>query len=172
MPAYILTGTPGSGKTALLRALEVRGHSVVEEAATDVIALDQALGVATPWTDPSFLDRILALQLRRAPSAEFVDRSPVCTLALARFLGFPPSVALTTAAADAVAAYSPSVFFVRHRSAIERTPGRQISLAEALDFERVHEQTYRELGFTLVDVPDGPLADRVRAVEAAMADRG
>lgn len=166
MPAYIVTGTPGSGKTALLRALELRGHPVVEEAATDVIALDQALGVATPWTDPSFLDRILALQLRRAPATGFVDRSPVCTLALARFLGFTPSVALTTATADAVVTYSKTVFFVRHRSAIERTAARQISLAEALDFERVHEQTYRELGFTLVDVPDGPLVERLALIES------
>ncbi|MBM0260113.1 AAA family ATPase, partial [Micromonospora sp. 4G55] len=39
MPAYILTGAPGSGKTAILRQLEIDGHAVVEEAATDVIAL-------------------------------------------------------------------------------------------------------------------------------------
>jgi len=35
---YVLTGAPGSGKTALLGALRERGHAVVEEAATDVIA--------------------------------------------------------------------------------------------------------------------------------------
>ena len=46
MPAYILTGTPGSGKTAILRMLEDAGYLVVEEAATDVIALGQALGLA------------------------------------------------------------------------------------------------------------------------------
>ncbi|GAB2619440.1 hypothetical protein Aab01nite_33500 [Paractinoplanes abujensis] len=28
--AHVLTGTPGSGKTALLRRLEVAGHAVVE----------------------------------------------------------------------------------------------------------------------------------------------
>jgi hypothetical protein len=39
MPGYILTGAPGSGKTAILRQLELNGHTVVEEAATDVIAL-------------------------------------------------------------------------------------------------------------------------------------
>lgn len=35
---YVLTGAPGAGKTMLLRALAERGHAVVEEAATDVIA--------------------------------------------------------------------------------------------------------------------------------------
>lgn len=37
MPAYILTGAPGAGKTAILRLLEANGYPVVEEAATDVI---------------------------------------------------------------------------------------------------------------------------------------
>ena len=33
MKRYILTGTPGAGKTAILRALETEGFDVVEEAA-------------------------------------------------------------------------------------------------------------------------------------------
>jgi hypothetical protein len=45
MPGYILTGTPGAGKTAILRLLEVNGHAVVEEAATDAIALSNE----EPW---------------------------------------------------------------------------------------------------------------------------
>ena len=44
MPAYILTGARWSGKTAILRKLETLGYLVVEEAATDVIALENALG--------------------------------------------------------------------------------------------------------------------------------
>lgn len=33
MTGYILTGAPGSGKTAVLRMLETFGYGVVEEAA-------------------------------------------------------------------------------------------------------------------------------------------
>jgi predicted ATPase len=47
MRSFILTGTPGSGKTAIIRQLELDGFSVVEEAATDVIALGRARGVAS-----------------------------------------------------------------------------------------------------------------------------
>ena len=43
---FILTGAPGAGKTVILRGLEAKGIDVVEEAATDVIALDQGRGVA------------------------------------------------------------------------------------------------------------------------------
>lgn len=56
MPAYILTGTPGSGKTAVLRMLETAGYPVVEEAATDVIALNQALGREQAWDEHAFID--------------------------------------------------------------------------------------------------------------------
>ena len=45
MKRFILTGTPGAGKTAILRQLEIEGFGVVEEAATDVIALWQARGI-------------------------------------------------------------------------------------------------------------------------------
>lgn len=49
MRRYILTGTPGCGKTSLIRALEMTGASVVAEAATDIIAYKQMQGVAEPW---------------------------------------------------------------------------------------------------------------------------
>lgn len=167
MPEYVLTGAPGSGKTAVLRMLEVNGHTVVEEAATDVIALDNALGHDEPWRDPTFIDRIVTLQCQRRRAvtpgaAVFYDRSPVCTLALSRYLGFPPSP-LLMAAVERVAAET--VFFVRNQGFMRNTEARRISYADSLVFEQVHEQTYRDLGFDLVDVPAGPLADRVALIQ-------
>ena len=87
---YILTGTPGSGKTAILRSLEVAGYIVVEEAATDIIALRHAQGIAEPHTHPAFIDDITNLQKHRqmriadVSSVQFYDRSPICTYALSR----------------------------------------------------------------------------------------
>jgi predicted ATPase len=176
MPSFVLTGTPGSGKTALLRALELDGCTVVEEAATDVIALHHAYGREEPWNSTAFLTDVLDLQLRRAaavpPDAEPVvfDRSPVCTLALARYAGVEPPAALIAAAEDR-AAYGQIVFFIRHLGFVEPTAARRISFADALEFERIHEQTYRELGFELVDVPAGALDDRLTVIRAAMTQR-
>ena len=65
MKRYILTGTPGAGKTAILRQLELDGYGVVEEAATDIIALEQAQGIAEPWSRASFIDAIVNLQRAR-----------------------------------------------------------------------------------------------------------
>jgi predicted ATPase len=177
MARYVLTGAPGSGKTAILRLLELAGHRVVEEAATDVIALEQALGRHGPWTSPEFAEAIVSLQRRReeraladGTSAEaiFFDRSPVCTLALSRFLGWTPS-ALLAAEVDRVVADRPytAVFFVRNQGFVEPTAARRISFEDSLVFEDVHERTYRELGFELIDVPAGPLEWRAELMCAA-----
>jgi len=93
MRRFILTGAPGSGKTAIIRQLELDGFSVVEEAATDIIALERARGVAEPSKHRSFIDSIVELQRRRQIRAshdtdemQFHDRSVICTAALAEYL--------------------------------------------------------------------------------------
>lgn len=97
---YVLTGAPGAGKTVLLHALAARGWPVIEEAATDVIAALQADGIDQPWTREDFSDRIVALQQQRQQvtpadtAVQIYDRSPLCTLALARYLDRPVSPAL------------------------------------------------------------------------------
>lgn len=173
----ILTGAPGAGKTAILRALEARGHAVVEEAATDVIALAHARGVEAPHLDPAFLESILDLQLRRQgawPDAALVfhDRSPVCTAALAAFLGYPLpdrlSRALTDIARDGT--FERRVLFVRTLGWIINTAARTISYEDTLRFEATHERVYRRLGYDLVDIGPGDVDDRAESVvRAALA---
>ncbi|XVU30041.1 AAA family ATPase [Actinoplanes sp. CA-054009] len=173
---YILTGTPGSGKTALLRHLETTGYAVVEEAATDVIALQQALGVAEPWRDPGFVDRVVALQRRRQLAAPdqgltFFDRSPICTLALSRYAGRAPSRALLAEIERTERLYERAVFFVRNRGAVQPTAARRISFEDSLVFERIHEETYHQAGFTLVEVPAAPLEARIAVIREAVHGR-
>ena len=70
MRRFIITGAPGAGKTAIIRQLELDGFSVVEEAATDVIAAAHARGTAEPWMNPSFID--LVVTRAKGPSASSV----------------------------------------------------------------------------------------------------
>jgi predicted ATPase len=176
MPNYVLTGAPGAGKTAIARQLEVDGYPVVAEAATDVIALEQALGQPEPWTRPDFIDKIVDLQRRRQAAAAspdgdvvFFDRSPVCTLALSRWLGCAQSAQLAAEVDRVLQAgvYARSVFFVQSLGFVTSTAARRISLADSLAFEDVHRRTYGELGFRLVDVPPGPLSARAGLVRRA-----
>src|SRR3569833_2919399 len=101
MRRFIVTGAPGAGKTAVIRQLEVDGFNVVEEAATDVIGLRQAKGIAEPWRQPDFLEAIGRLQQIRERRAsmpgrgvQFHDRSAVCTAALATYLELAPPACL------------------------------------------------------------------------------
>jgi predicted ATPase len=144
----VATGAPGAGKTSILRLLAADGYSVVGEAATAVIAAALARGEAEPWTKESFIDEILAMQRSRQAGAaaaaadnQVFDRSPVCTHALARYLGRPVPAALadeiTRITRDRV--YERHVFFIRN------------------------------LGFELIDVPAGPLAGRAVAIRRGIA---
>jgi predicted ATPase len=174
----VLTGAPGNGKTALLRALGERGHAMVEEAATDVIAEQQANGLDAPWLREEFIDLIVARQRQRqtapvpgAAEVQFYDRSPLCTLALARYLGHPVSRPLADEVERVLReqTYQPAVFVLAPLGFIQPTAARRISYADALAFHAVHENVYREHGFDLIDVPAGNLAERVRIVESHVA---
>lgn len=81
MPGYILTGAPGAGKTAVLRLLEINGHVVVEEAATDAIALDNVLGREEPWHDHAFIDKVITLQRQRRTLFEQPRAPPSSSIA-------------------------------------------------------------------------------------------
>lgn len=177
MKRFILTGPPGAGKTAILRQLEIDGFGVIEEAATDLIALLQARGIDKPWLESSFIDAVAALQKERQLRAalfpdpiQFHDRSAVCTLALATFLGVPVTSGLA-GELDRIRTekiYQSRVFFIRSLGFIAPTPIRRISAEEALQFERIHEDTYSNLGFEILNVEPGSLAARAALIRNAV----
>lgn len=175
MKRFVLTGAPGAGKTAILRQLELDGFGVIEEAATDLIAVEQARGNAEPWKDARFIDSVANLQKRRlrrasrlADEIQFHDRSVVCTAALARYLGHPLSDGFLRELEAMAAMFEKRVFFVRNLGFMTPTEARRISFEESLRFERIHEETYRSFGFELVFVKPGSVHERVAAIKALL----
>jgi len=177
MRRFIITGAPGAGKTAIIRQLELDGLSVVEEAATDVIAAALAKGTVEPWTHPSFIDAIAHLQRERQIRAsyqpdevQFHDRCVICTAALAVYLGHPFSSFLASELERVrkEAIYQNLVFFIRHLGFVTRTEARRISFEETVCFEKIHEKTYRDFGFELISVEPGSLPERVSIIKAAI----
>jgi predicted ATPase len=174
---FIITGAPGAGKTAIIRQLELEGFSVVEEAATDVIAAEQSRGTVQPWTHPSFIDEIANLQRDRQIRAsyqpdevQFHDRCAVCTAALAVYLGysFSPFLAGELERVKEEGIYRNRVFFIRNLGFITPTEARRISFEETMRFEKIHEETYRGLGFELVSVEPGSVVERVSIIKTAI----
>ncbi len=170
---FILTGAPGAGKTVILRALEAGGVDVVEEAATDVIALDQGLGKAESWRRPEFITDIARLQLQRLarPATGPVrvsDRSLICTLALAEYLGHRVPEMLVESIHSALEAgqFERQVLFVELLGFITKTEARRISLEDSERFERFHIEAYERFGFELVRVPPLPVDERVALVRS------
>lgn len=154
------------------------GYTTVPEAATSVIACAQSRGTAEPWTEASFIDEIVALQRARQEAAsgevQVYDRSPVCTYALAVYLGFPVSRSLASELDRVGSLYEREVFFVRNLGFVEPSAARRISFAESLVFERIHEESYRAFGYTLIDIPAASIADRTSQILALVnaRDRG
>ena len=173
MKRFIITGAPGAGKTAILRQLELEGFGVVEEAATDVIAAEQARGTVEPWTDPSFMDTVARLQKQREmrssylpDEVQFHDRSVVCTAALARYLkqGFSPFLSQELERIAKERVYQKQVFFIRNLGFVTPTEARRISYEESVRFEKIHEESYRQVDFELVYVAAGEVMERVRII--------
>lgn len=173
MKRFILTGAPGSGKTSVVRQLELEGFGVVEESATDVIALEQTLGNAEPWKNTSFLDAVAGLQKIRqmrssclAEDVQFHDRSVVCTAALARYLKRPITTLLSQELErirkDAI--FQKQVFFLRNLGFITQTEARRITFEETLRFERIHEATYQDFGFEIVPIRPATVLERVAMI--------
>jgi predicted ATPase len=170
---YVLTGAPGTGKTTIVRLLEARGYAVIGEAATDVIARRQAAGRDEPWQDPEFIDLITAVQRERQQAADgrrnlqVYDRSPLCTLALARYLQRPVTRSLAEEV-DRVqrdGIYHRQVFLIEPIGFIQPTAARRITLEQSLEFARIHEEVYSEHGYELVAIPAADAPARAAMIE-------
>jgi predicted ATPase len=177
----VLTGAPGAGKTSVLRVLQAQGFAVVEEAATEVIRREQRAGVTEPWRQPSFIDKIVGLQRQRqqqpvahGAQVQVHDRSPLCTLALARWLGHPVTP-LLAAEIDRIAREDPferRVFLLCPLDFITATAARQISYSDAVEFGALHEQIYHEHSFDIIRVAAGTVADRAVMIRGVIAALG
>jgi predicted ATPase len=161
----------------MLRHLEAAGFPTAGEAATDVIAVWQQQGIDEPWTYPSFVDAIVETQrdrqinLGNSAGIQFYDRSPICTLALAEWLGHPVSDTLRCEIERIrrERVYRPEVFFVRSLGFVTPTEARRISLADAIRFGELHEEIYLANGYELVYIDSATAIQRVEAIKRSVA---
>jgi predicted ATPase len=169
---FILTGTPGSGKSSVIMALEKLGHTVIHEAATYVIRQEQVKGEMRPWESHDFIEKIIHMQKDRQMSAtldlQFYDRAPFCTYALAKYLSyiknieFVPSHILLNEIDRCLTnrVYQNKLFFFENLGFIEHTDARKISYEDSLLFEQIHLDIYKYFGFKIILVQKATIMER------------
>jgi predicted ATPase len=156
-PWYAVSGAPSSGKTTTVGLLAARGYRTTEEQARAIITEEMAKGRtledvrgAGEWFQEVILERQLALEAQ-LPHDEtvFLDRGIPDGLAYERFLKLQPNPALTAAAQRShyrrVFVLEPLAFAADH--------GRIEDSETQVNLHRAIRDTYRELGFDVVDVP-------------------
>jgi predicted ATPase len=164
---FVITGGPGSGKTALLRELEKGGFRCAPEVARQIIQ-EQVRngGDAVPWANR---DRYTELMLKRsiqsyeehtpAERATFSDRGIPDTLGYARLIGCTDVRSILTACKHY--RYASLVFLApAWKEIYEPDDERKQGFDEAERTCAVVSQVYRDCGYDLLELPKLPSKDR------------
>jgi predicted ATPase len=164
---YIITGGPGTGKTSVLQGIQERGYTCHAEFARAVIKehLDKGLDVF-PWNKMRlFSDEVLRRMKELMTNLNddkicFFDRGACDLIAYMRFAGEPvPDHYLEEIQ---VMNYSKTVFYLPTWDEIYLTDNeRRESIEDARSLGKLLKETYLELGFDVIDVPQLSVVERV-----------
>ena len=156
---YIITGAPGTGKTAIINALKKEGHSCAEEISRTIITEQIASGGdALPWKNlATFSQQVIALrkaQHTNAPQGKthFFDRGIIDVIAYLRH----DNLAVNDEILEMVKKfpYNTIVFYTPIWEEIYVTDTeRKEDILTAKNIEKVLLTTYQSFGYTLVEVP-------------------
>ncbi|MBB5223821.1 putative ATPase [Amaricoccus macauensis] len=172
---FVVTGGPGSGKTALIEALASQGVGTMPEAGRGIIRDQQAVGgAALPWGDrEAFAEAMLVWEMRshaealRRGATVVFDRGVPDVAGYLRLCGLPVPAHVEQAAR--IVRYAPRVFLAPFWPEIfTRDAERRQDMAEAEATCEVMTRVYTALGYELVPLPLGPVAERVRFVRDAI----
>jgi len=163
----VITGAPSSGKTTLIKALEILGHAAEHEVARDVIAsmLACQCSMEDIHRDIMGLQRkILALKLKREHGKKrqdtiFFDRGTPDSIAYFSFYNLNPEVAIR---ASSYHRYK-RVFFCEPLPFVSdhiRTENAET----ALHLSELIYDAYCHLGYELIPLPDVSVEERLAII--------
>lgn len=170
---YILTGGPCVGKTSIIHGLSTLGYTVVPEAATEVIAEEQAQGNSEPWKNPDFdlkiSDRIYQRQQESSQSGAsivFFDRGPIDPLSYACYYNYSIHPTIISRVEEILEKpfYETTVFLIAPliEELYENSVIRYEDRATSEKLGDYLAQAYKVLGFSVVKVPFGTIPQRVQ----------
>jgi predicted ATPase len=164
---FILTGAPGTGKTAILDTLR-SSLTCVDEAAREVLAEQRATGGVGTWDqDPSrFVELLLQRSIDRfeeaGDEAVLFDRGVPDCVAYAVLADVDPTPSLEACERYR---YHHEVLILEPWEDIYVTDEeRTMSFGDTSMFHRSLVDAYEGAGYALVDVPRAPLNERAAFV--------
>ncbi|GAA0305499.1 AAA family ATPase [Sphingomonas oligophenolica] len=168
---FVITGGPGSGKSTLIEALAVAGVATSAEVGRAIIREEMAAGgSALPWADElAFAERMVVREVAAHAEAlasgltVVLDRGVPDVVGFLRVSGLPVPPHIDAAARSC--RYNPHVFIAPYWDAIytgDRERRQTPAVAEAT--HAIMAETYRDYGYTLIELPRVPVAERLRFV--------
>lgn len=164
---FVVTGGPGSGKSALLAELAVRGLPHMPEGGRAIIRAQLASGgTALPWADRDAFAALMTDHDRQSygaalaiPGLVLFDRGIPDVIGYRRLCGLACPDDLIAAARTM--RYNRDVFIAPPWQAIyENDAERRQDWPEAVATCEAMARTYRSLGYRLVSLPLVPVAQR------------
>ncbi|WP_207515703.1 AAA family ATPase [Longitalea luteola] len=168
---YIISGGPGSGKTALLQALSNHGLTCMPEAGRSIIQDQLAIGgTALPWQNPpAFAELMLCWDMRSYREAQLMQGPILFDRGIPDVMGYlllnklpvPPHI---EKAAHSFR-YNQLVFLAPPWPEIyTQDTERKQSLQEAIATFHAMSELYAKLGYEIILLPLVTVAERVQFV--------
>lgn len=174
---FVVTGGPGSGKTALIDALAARGRARTVEAGRAIIRDQVAIGgPALPWSDPrAFAELMLCWEMRSWHMAAGAEGPVIFDRGIGDVVGYLRLTGLAVPAHVEQAArhfrYNRRIFVAPPWADIFRQDEeRKQSFVEAEATFRAMVEVYSSLGYDLLFLPLAPVSRRVAFVEEHIAE--
>lgn len=173
---FVITGGPGSGKSALADALSQRGVCTMPEAGRAIIQDQVAIGgEALPWSDRrAFAELMLSWEMRSYRAAQRLNGPVIFDRGIPDVLGY---LRVSNLSIPAHVERAAQMFRYHHRVFIappwpeifKLDAERKQSFEEACATYEAMIETYSHLSYDLTPLPLDSVQERVRFVLAAIS---
>ena len=167
---YIITGAPGTGKTAIINALMQKDYSCAEEISREIISEQIIIeGDILPWKNQiAFENHIASLRKEQYLNSSenrtyFFDRSSIDCIAYLKANKLEITTEITQIIKQCV--FNRQVFITPFWEEIYINDGERMeNIKSAINIENSLIGTYKSLGYTLVKVPKLSVSKRVNFI--------
>lgn len=162
----VITGSPGSGKSSLIKSIDKKGYRTYMEVARGILNMERQKGVFNPHKEDRkrFLERVWNIQYINELESEnelivFLDRSLVDTIAYYKFGSLEPPYELVTLARN-------RYDFIFYLNILPQSQliNRQLDDKERITIDKILKKEYESLDYSPFYLEVMPIEERLNIV--------